>query len=149
MLLIGQVHAASPSLDAEKLPATIKQGIERLNEVYWSKTLNIWLDKPGDDLRAHYEGRLNPPWWPSANAVELLMDYADATGDMQLRFMNFYGSQVKQLSEGVRVRARGELKHGFYGAEMGRCIWRCVTICGINREIITASGYRASPEWST
>jgi ATP-dependent DNA helicase RecG len=32
--------------------------------------------------------------------------------------MNFYGSQVKQLSEGVRVRARGDLKHGFFGAEM-------------------------------
>jgi ATP-dependent DNA helicase RecG len=43
---------------------------------------------------------------------------ADETGDLQLRFMNFYGSQVKQLAEGTRVRARGELKHGFFGAEM-------------------------------
>jgi ATP-dependent DNA helicase RecG len=32
--------------------------------------------------------------------------------------MNFYGSQVKQLAEGTRVRARAELKHGFFGAEM-------------------------------
>jgi ATP-dependent DNA helicase RecG len=43
---------------------------------------------------------------------------SDETGDLQLRFMNFYGSQVKQLAEGTRVRARGELKHGFFGAEM-------------------------------
>jgi ATP-dependent DNA helicase RecG len=49
---------------------------------------------------------------------QLLVQIADESGDMQLRFMNFYGSQVKQLSEGVRVRARGELKHGFFGAEM-------------------------------
>lgn len=49
---------------------------------------------------------------------QLLVHIADETGDVQLRFMNFYGSQVKQLSEGVRVRARGELKHGFFGAEM-------------------------------
>lgn len=49
---------------------------------------------------------------------QLLVHIADETGELQLRFMNFYGSQVKQLSEGVRVRARGELKHGFFGAEM-------------------------------
>ncbi|BDT61410.1 ATP-dependent DNA helicase RecG [Massilia varians] len=49
---------------------------------------------------------------------QLLVQIADDTGELQLRFMNFYGSQVKQLSEGVRVRARGELKHGFFGAEM-------------------------------
>ncbi|UGQ46036.1 ATP-dependent DNA helicase RecG [Massilia endophytica] len=49
---------------------------------------------------------------------QLLVHIADETGDLQLRFMNFYGSQVKQLSEGVRVRVRGELKHGFFGAEM-------------------------------
>jgi ATP-dependent DNA helicase RecG len=49
---------------------------------------------------------------------QLLVRIADETGDIQLRFMNFYGSQVKQLAEGTRVRARGELKHGFFGAEM-------------------------------
>jgi len=49
---------------------------------------------------------------------QLLVTIADDTGEVLLRFMNFYGSQVKQLSEGVRVRARGELKHGFFGAEM-------------------------------
>ena len=49
---------------------------------------------------------------------QLLVQISDDTGELQLRFMNFYGSQVKQLSEGVRVRARGELKHGFFGAEM-------------------------------
>ncbi|MGI4719564.1 MAG: ATP-dependent DNA helicase RecG [Janthinobacterium lividum] len=49
---------------------------------------------------------------------QLLVQIADETGELQLRFMNFYGSQVKQLGEGTRVRARGELKHGFFGAEM-------------------------------
>jgi ATP-dependent DNA helicase RecG len=49
---------------------------------------------------------------------QLLVTIADETGDLLLRFMNFYGSQVKQLAEGVRVRARGDLKHGFFGAEM-------------------------------
>jgi ATP-dependent DNA helicase RecG len=49
---------------------------------------------------------------------QLLVHIADASGELQLRFMNFYGSQVKQLAEGTRVRVRGELKHGFFGAEM-------------------------------
>ena len=49
---------------------------------------------------------------------QLLVTIADDSGELQLRFMNFYGSQVKQLAEGTRVRARGELKHGFFGAEM-------------------------------
>jgi ATP-dependent DNA helicase RecG len=49
---------------------------------------------------------------------QLLVTIADDSGELLLRFMNFYGSQVKQLSEGVRVRARTEIKHGFFGAEM-------------------------------
>ncbi|MFC5513044.1 ATP-dependent DNA helicase RecG [Massilia jejuensis] len=49
---------------------------------------------------------------------QLLVTIADESGELLLRFMNFYGSQVKQLSEGVRVRARTEIKHGFFGAEM-------------------------------
>ncbi len=49
---------------------------------------------------------------------QLLVTIADASGELLLRFMNFYASQVKQLAEGVRLRARAELKHGFFGAEM-------------------------------
>jgi predicted alpha-1,6-mannanase (GH76 family) len=63
--------------------ATIKQittGFDLLNKLYWSPTLNIWLDRPGDDLRAHYEGRRNPPWWSSANAVEVMIDFMNVTG---------------------------------------------------------------------
>lgn len=60
--------------------ATIRSGIARLNQTYWSPTLNAWLDRPGDDVRAYYEGRRNPPWWPSANAVEMLIDFMNVTG---------------------------------------------------------------------
>jgi ATP-dependent DNA helicase RecG len=49
---------------------------------------------------------------------QLQVTIADETGDLLLRFMNFYGSQVKQLAEGTRVRARGEVRHGFFGAEI-------------------------------
>lgn len=49
---------------------------------------------------------------------QLVVTIADDTGPLTMRFLNFYGSQVKQLAEGNRVRARGEVRHGFFGAEM-------------------------------
>jgi ATP-dependent DNA helicase RecG len=57
---------------------------------------------------------------------QLLVSIADATSDIQLRFMNFYGSQVKQLAEGTRVRARSEVRHGFFGAEMVHPVYKIV-----------------------
>src|SRR5438067_13739200 len=36
---------------------------------------------------------------------QLLVSIADDTSDIQLRFMTFYGSQVKQLAEGTRIPA--------------------------------------------
>ncbi|HEX7650601.1 MAG TPA: ATP-dependent DNA helicase RecG [Noviherbaspirillum sp.] len=49
---------------------------------------------------------------------QLVVTIRDESGELVMRFLNFYGSQVKQLSAGVRVRARGEVRHGFFGAEM-------------------------------
>ena len=57
---------------------------------------------------------------------QLLVTVADESGEMVLRFMNFYASQVKQLAAGTRVRARGELKHGFFGAEMVHPVYKVV-----------------------
>jgi ATP-dependent DNA helicase RecG len=57
---------------------------------------------------------------------QLLVSIADETSDIQLRFMNFYGSQVKQLAEGTRIRARGEVRHGFFGAEMVHPVYKVV-----------------------
>ncbi|HYD79626.1 MAG TPA: ATP-dependent DNA helicase RecG [Paucimonas sp.] len=49
---------------------------------------------------------------------QLVVTLADDSGRLTMRFLNFYGSQTKQLAEGNRVRARGEVRHGFFGAEM-------------------------------
>ena len=49
---------------------------------------------------------------------QLVVTIADDTSQVVLRFLNFYGSQLKQMAVGARVRARGELRHGFFGAEM-------------------------------
>ena len=49
---------------------------------------------------------------------QLVVTISDDSGQLVMRFLNFYGSQVKQMAEGNRVRARGEVRHGFFGAEM-------------------------------
>ncbi|MGE5652078.1 ATP-dependent DNA helicase RecG [Noviherbaspirillum sp. UKPF54] len=49
---------------------------------------------------------------------QLVVTIIDDSGPLVMRFLNFYGSQIKQLAAGTRVRARGEVRHGFFGAEM-------------------------------
>lgn len=50
---------------------------------------------------------------------QLLVKIHDEAGDeLTLRFLNFYGSQVKQMAIGVRLRVRGDVRGGFFGLEM-------------------------------
>jgi ATP-dependent DNA helicase RecG len=48
----------------------------------------------------------------------LVVQLQDASGLLHLRFLNFYPSQVTQLQPGVRLRAFGEARQGFFGMEM-------------------------------
>ncbi|MDD5241769.1 MAG: ATP-dependent DNA helicase RecG [Sulfuricella sp.] len=50
----------------------------------------------------------------------------DGSGEMTLRLLNFYPSQIKQLSPGKRVRLFGEMRHGFLGMEMVHPQYRMV-----------------------
>ena len=49
---------------------------------------------------------------------QLVARIKDETGELTLRFLNFYPSQQKQLSPGAHVRVFGEIRGGFFGAEM-------------------------------
>ncbi|RDK00626.1 ATP-dependent DNA helicase RecG [Paraburkholderia lacunae] len=50
---------------------------------------------------------------------QLLVKLRDDAGDeLVLRFLNFYGSQVKQMAMGARLRVRGDVRGGFFGMEM-------------------------------
>lgn len=57
---------------------------------------------------------------------QLVVTIADDSGVLTLRFLNFYGSQVRQLAAGVRVRARGEPRHSFSGVEMIHPVYKIV-----------------------
>jgi ATP-dependent DNA helicase RecG len=57
---------------------------------------------------------------------QLVVTVEDESGQLVMRFLNFYGSQVKQLAAGTRVRARGELRQGFFGEEMVHPVYKIV-----------------------
>jgi ATP-dependent DNA helicase RecG len=49
---------------------------------------------------------------------QMVVRAADDSGEIVLRFFSFYGSQQAALAEGTRIRAFGEVRGGFFGAEM-------------------------------
>ncbi len=49
---------------------------------------------------------------------QLVVQAQDGGETLYLRFMNFYGSQIKQMAVGKRLRLFGEVRQGFFGAEM-------------------------------
>ena len=70
---------------------------------------------------------------------QLVARVCDASGELVLRFLNFYGSQTRQLErardEGRLLRVFGEIRHGFLGAEMVHPRYRVVT----NEEALASS----------
>jgi ATP-dependent DNA helicase RecG len=49
---------------------------------------------------------------------QLVVRAEDASGELTLRFFSFYPSQQAAMSPGSRIRAFGEVRGGFFGAEM-------------------------------
>ena len=49
---------------------------------------------------------------------QLVCRVADASGELVLRFFNFYASQARALATGATLRAFGEVRGGFFGGEM-------------------------------
>jgi predicted alpha-1,6-mannanase (GH76 family) len=139
MILAARSEAAElPS--RESIVNEIHAGIKRLNETYWSPTLGIWLDRPGDDLRGHFDGTRNPPWWPSANAVEMLIDCMTATGSSDYDSMigSLYALQKNHAA--LRARLIAELKRRKQWNEADQQKWQ--RAAGKNSQTPrTATGY--------
>lgn len=49
---------------------------------------------------------------------QLIVRIDDSSGILLIRFFNFYPSQIKAYSVGVRIRVLGEVRRGFWGIEM-------------------------------
>jgi ATP-dependent DNA helicase RecG len=49
---------------------------------------------------------------------QMVVTIEDETETLNLRFLNFYPSQQKQMAVGTHIRVRGEVREGFQGPEM-------------------------------
>ncbi|NUT16999.1 MAG: DEAD/DEAH box helicase, partial [Cupriavidus sp.] len=76
------------------------------------------IHRAGLGLPAQVEGEVISNEVTFRPRRQLVVKLADDSGELTLRFLNFYGSQTRQMAEGVRLRVRGEVRGGFFGAEM-------------------------------
>ena len=58
---------------------------------------------------------------------QMVVTIEDDTETLNLRFLNFYPSQQKQMAVGAHIRVRGEVREGFQGPEMVHPTVRAVT----------------------
>ena len=82
----------------DDLGKRFREGMSKLDEIFWVPEIANWLDRPGKDLRGHFEGKINPPWWSCANAVEAMVDYMDHTGT------GIYDQRLREIHEGNVLR---------------------------------------------
>ncbi|GJG98699.1 ATP-dependent DNA helicase RecG [Cupriavidus pauculus] len=85
------------------------------------------IRRAGMGLAAQVEGEVVSNEVTFRPRRQLVVKMADDTGELTLRFLNFYGSQTKQMAEGMRLRVRGEIRGGFFGAEMVHPTVRAIT----------------------
>ena len=135
----GAADAASSTASATKAhaqaaPKPLARTVDKLGKLGLSRDIDLALHLP---MRYEDETTLTPigALLPGASAQvegvvcdneityrprrQLIVKLCDDEGDvLTLRFLNFYGSQVKQLAVGVRIRARGDARGGFFGMEM-------------------------------
>jgi predicted alpha-1,6-mannanase (GH76 family) len=108
--LVPFASRAEDDAGPERLARLFREGMAKLDEIFWVPEIANWLDRPGKDLRGHFDGRINPPWWSCANAVEAMVDYMDLTGsalyDPRLRELHagnvLRGSRLPQVAARLR-----------------------------------------------
>ncbi len=128
------------SMDGEPAPAPASPSI-RAPEALRKKLAKIGLHSEADllvHLPLRYEDEtcitrvIDAPWGEPVQVEvvvqsceiqyrprrQMIVRAQDGCGELTLRFFSFYPSQQAALAEGKRIRAFGEVRSGFFGAEM-------------------------------
>jgi ATP-dependent DNA helicase RecG len=72
--------------------------------------------RQGDDVQC--EGEIVHAEVTYKPRKALIARLEDASGQLTLRFLHFYPSQIHALKVGTKLRVYGEIRHGFFGYEM-------------------------------
>lgn len=118
----------------DKAPPALAKTADKLAKLGLTSDINLVLHLPmryEDETSLTPIGHLLPGGIAQTEGVvfdneiayrprrQLLVKLRDDAGDeLVLRFLNFYGSQVKQMAIGARLRVRGDVRGGFFGMEM-------------------------------
>ena len=112
--LFPRISSAQEPAGKPDLAKAFRDGMATLDEIFWVPEIANWLDRPGKDLRGHFDGKINPPWWSCANAVEALVDFMNLTGtsgyDARLREIHagnvLRGSRLPRLADSLRKQGK-------------------------------------------
>ncbi|RQR51401.1 ATP-dependent DNA helicase RecG [Burkholderia sp. Bp9125] len=128
--------AGTPAAKRKKKPAADKpmKTADKLAKLGLTRSIDLVLHLPmryEDETTLTPIGELLPGGVAQAEGVvfdnevayrprrQLVVKIQDDDGEqLVLRFLNFYGSQVKQMAVGQRLRVRGDVRGGFFGMEM-------------------------------
>ncbi|QJE97533.1 glycoside hydrolase family 76 protein [Luteolibacter luteus] len=109
---IPRLSAEGSPFPQGELANRFREGMAKLDEVFWVPEIANWLDRPGRDLRGHFDGGINPPWWSCANVAEAMVDFMNLTGtdlyDSRLREIHagnvLRGSRLPELAKALRAK---------------------------------------------
>ena len=96
--LMGRSNGVAAESGRDATRIAVDDGLKQLNDVFWLPEIANWIDRPQKDLRAVFEGRMNPPWWSCANVVEGMIDWMNRTSTTS------YDAQIREIYEGNVIR---------------------------------------------
>ncbi len=135
-LAAGALAAGAAGAKRKKKPAADKpvKTVDKLAKLGLTRSIDLVLHLPmryEDETTLTPIGELLPGGIAQTEGVvfdnevayrprrQLVVKIQDEDGEhLVLRFLNFYGSQVKQMAVGQRLRVRGDVRGGFFGMEM-------------------------------
>jgi ATP-dependent DNA helicase RecG len=135
---VTAADAVAPQTDQTKLsgPALAMRKLGLLRDIdlalhlpmrYVDETRLTPINQLRDGDSAQVQGRVRDCRIDSRSRRQLVVHLHDGTGELVLRFLNFYASNQKTLAEGQLVRVRGDVRGGFLGREMVHPEFRAVS----------------------
>ena len=94
---------------------------------YEDETRLVPIGELRDFETAQVQGTVTECRVEARSRRQLVVKLSDGTGELVLRLLHFYPSHQKILAAGQTVRARGEVRAGFFGREMVHPEFRAVT----------------------
>ncbi len=116
-----ELSGLRPSVQAKLAKLGIHRDLDLVLHLplrYEDETTTTSIARVPSGFPVQVEGRVRSTEIVYRPRRQLVSRIEDTSGELILRFFNFYGSQAKALAPGATVRAFGEARTGMFGGEM-------------------------------